>query len=261
MKQFRTLAAALAVLTFASVAKADLVAITEFMNNANGEDNGREWVELFNYGATSVDVSGWTLNDEDTDSFTIPNGTTIPSGGYLILVSGGSGGISAADAKATFEAEWLGGAADARVIGMESYALGNSGDELVLSDAGANLVWSLAYMNDETEAVATYHTSADLSGVANVYGSKAAPGVVRAGDDNGSAGFLGYEDSDLGVSQDPFGYASDIAPLAGLGWEDYSGVTTAGFGSPLAGGYTVVPEPATMTLFVVGGIALIRRRK
>lgn len=261
MKQYQTWVAAIAVMAIATFAKADLVAITEFMNNADGEDNGREWVELFNYGAAPCDVSDWTLTDEDGDTYTIPSGTTIASGDYLILVSGGTGGISAADAKSTFEIEWLGGASDSRVLGMENHAFGNSGDELILSDAGASVVWSLAYMNDETEAVATFHTSTDLSSVTNVYGSKAAPGVDRAGDDNGTLGFLGYEDSVIGTSEDPFGFFGSAAAVQGLAWGDYSGAVNDGFGSPLAGGYSVVPEPATIGLFVVGGIALIRRRR
>ena len=49
--------------------------------------------------ASAIDVSGWKIEQTvSTQSFTFPAGTTIPSGGYLIL--------SRASAKADFEAFW-----------------------------------------------------------------------------------------------------------------------------------------------------------
>ena len=86
------------------------IAITEFMNNPDGADQGREWIELYNFGPVDLCLAGWTIQDEDTDLFALPD-VTIPSGGYLVLVSGGVpglGGVDAATAEAIFAQEWLG---------------------------------------------------------------------------------------------------------------------------------------------------------
>jgi Lamin Tail Domain/CotH kinase protein/Chitobiase/beta-hexosaminidase C-terminal domain len=50
--------------------------------------NFRDWIELRNMGASSVNISGWGLSD-DADlpmKWTFPAGTTIPAGGYRIVM-------------------------------------------------------------------------------------------------------------------------------------------------------------------------------
>jgi hypothetical protein len=59
----------------------DTVAITEFLNNANGVDTGREWIEIHNYGPVAIDISGWTLEDNNAAPFTLPNGAIMPPDG------------------------------------------------------------------------------------------------------------------------------------------------------------------------------------
>lgn len=51
-----------------------------------------EFVELVNYGTTPVDISGWTLSDDDTPGaeFAFPPGTVIPPLGFVTLFGGGS---------------------------------------------------------------------------------------------------------------------------------------------------------------------------
>jgi Lamin Tail Domain len=56
-----------------------------------------DWAEIFNAGATPVDVSGWVFKDNnDLSSFVIPMGTVVAAGGYLVLDEsvGGSVGFS-----------------------------------------------------------------------------------------------------------------------------------------------------------------------
>ncbi len=49
-----------------------------------------DWVELFNAGATPVDVSGWIFKDnDDTHSYAVAAGTTIAPGAYLVLEEAG----------------------------------------------------------------------------------------------------------------------------------------------------------------------------
>ena len=46
-----------------------------------------DWIELYNVGTTTVDLSGYTITDNLTNStkFSIPNGKTIAPGGYLLV--------------------------------------------------------------------------------------------------------------------------------------------------------------------------------
>ena len=140
-------------LVMSGAVSANTIAVTEFLNNAEGEDSGREWIELFNYGSAPVDLTGWTLTDEDSDSVALPS-VTVPSGGYVIVVNGSSD-MTGVQAKAVFETEWLGGVADARVFGVSGIALGNSTDEIIISNGSATAVWSLAYENDENDDATT----------------------------------------------------------------------------------------------------------
>ncbi|GAB3198774.1 hypothetical protein GCM10027062_13860 [Nocardioides hungaricus] len=61
---------------------------------SNGGTPG-DWVELVNIGADPVDVSGWRIkDDDDTRTFAIPSGTTVPAGGFVAVdvdVAGGFG--------------------------------------------------------------------------------------------------------------------------------------------------------------------------
>jgi hypothetical protein len=50
-----------------------------------------EWVEIYNAGSEAVDLSGWTLNDNDGNTFSLTGGGVIPSGGYLVCHLGQSG--------------------------------------------------------------------------------------------------------------------------------------------------------------------------
>jgi len=47
----------------------------------------KDWFELYNPGSEPIDLSGWTLTDQlnDPKRWTIPDGTIIPPGGYLLI--------------------------------------------------------------------------------------------------------------------------------------------------------------------------------
>jgi hypothetical protein len=74
------------------------VVINEIMYRHQATNNGLtyaesavEWIELFNRGAGSVELSGWQF--DDGISYEFPAGTTLASGGYLV-VSNFSGNLS-----------------------------------------------------------------------------------------------------------------------------------------------------------------------
>ncbi len=43
-----------------------------------------DWFELYNAGAAEVDLSGWQVGDAD-NAYSLPQGTVIAAGGYLLL--------------------------------------------------------------------------------------------------------------------------------------------------------------------------------
>lgn len=192
-------------------AKLESIAITEFISNPLGIENGAEWIEIYNFGPTTVDLNGWTLKDEGIENITISATSLIlESDAFLIL----------ANNKTTFETEWLGGTPDSRVIEISTFALANTTDQIILSNSSGTIVWSLAYDDDETEGNATYLVYSESTDV-NTYGSLALPGVVRNGNDNlGTT--LGYEGNNH--TADPLAYAS----------------TQGDTGSPLDGNYSVM---------------------
>lgn len=61
------------------------VVINEFDSNPAGTDNGREWVELYNPTANSVDLTGWTIRASTGLSISIPAGRVLAAKGYLVL--------------------------------------------------------------------------------------------------------------------------------------------------------------------------------
>lgn len=78
------LGGALIALPAAAEAIAPTVAINEVDSNGDPED----WVELYNYGASPVDLSGMFLRDnkdDDPDHLEFPDGTLLRAGEYLLL--------------------------------------------------------------------------------------------------------------------------------------------------------------------------------
>jgi uncharacterized repeat protein (TIGR01451 family) len=76
------------------------IVINEFLPNPVGKDNkpkpNGEWVELYNKGASDVDVAGWVLYDENdanelpiTSSNTNTGSTIVAAGGFLVVYRNG----------------------------------------------------------------------------------------------------------------------------------------------------------------------------
>jgi hypothetical protein len=145
--------------------------------------------------------------------------------------------------KANFETLWFGGAAQANVIELASgsWALGNTADEIVLSDASATERWRLAYVDDESPGRSTFLTGNDFS--ISDYGNDVTPLVVRNGNDGVAGNPLGYEGNDH--TADAFAFSA----------------TTGDVGSPLAGQYSPIPEPGTLALLGLGLVALCGARR
>jgi len=212
----------------AGVAKAEL-AVTEFLNNVLGNESTNEWMEIYNYGSSPIDLDGYTVSDNN-GTFVFPGGTIAP-GEAIILAQDPAG----------FAANWP--TVTAQVFGPWALIinLANTDDQIVLNDPSGALIWRLGYDDDETAGRATFLATTDFS-IAD-YGTELSPLVVRDGDDATSPAQIGYESNDATAD-----------PLA------FSGVD-GDFGSPGA----AMPEPGAAGLLacalaILGAAALRRGR-
>lgn len=95
----------------------DLEVSTKGIENACGNPvrinevvtNPDDWVELVNPTSRTLDISGIIVkDDDDSHSYTIPNGTEIAAGGYFVIEGGDLGfGLGKADSLRLFEGENL----------------------------------------------------------------------------------------------------------------------------------------------------------
>jgi cytosine/adenosine deaminase-related metal-dependent hydrolase len=98
------------------------VVLNEVMNNPSAVlDSAGEYVELFNAGDTEVDLEGWTLRDDGSDSFTIATGGPVPlaPGEYFVLAVQADPGLN--------------GGFTPDLVWADTY-LSNAADEVVLED-------------------------------------------------------------------------------------------------------------------------------
>ena len=86
------------------------------------QENGQEWIELFNRGPSTVDLTGWTIRD--AVEFDFAPGTAIASGEYLVV----------AKDKAALESQHD----TIAIVGDYSRSLSNSNDRILLRDAAKN---------------------------------------------------------------------------------------------------------------------------
>ncbi len=93
------------------------------------QSSDEEWIELFNAGADTVDLSGWSL--VDGVEFAFPEGTQLSPGGFLVVAE-------SADALAVLHP-------GIPVIGDFKGRLANSGERLALLDSCGNLVDEVRY--------------------------------------------------------------------------------------------------------------------
>ncbi|MEW6239110.1 MAG: CotH kinase family protein [Candidatus Omnitrophota bacterium] len=65
------------------------IAVNEIMYNSPVGDN--EWIELYNRGPETIDLSGWTYKDDsDDNAFVLPDGAVLAADDYLVLTKDSS---------------------------------------------------------------------------------------------------------------------------------------------------------------------------
>jgi hypothetical protein len=133
------------------------VLISEIMYNPpnnpaiyGGDEIIREWVEIYNFGATPVDISGWKLRDIEGDPATgaFPAGTILLPGRAAVIIPGTTGTNPVpADIADQFRQAW-GVSSSTLVIAVDPFqAKGNSAtatDEVLSLLTASNLVVDVA---------------------------------------------------------------------------------------------------------------------
>jgi len=100
------------------------IVINEIMQNPSAvADNQGEWFELYNAGSQTVDLNGWTIKDDGSNTFTISSSTQITAGGYLVF---GINATTSTNGGVTVDYDYPNG-----------FSLGNGDDELVLLDGSS----------------------------------------------------------------------------------------------------------------------------
>jgi hypothetical protein len=98
---------------------------------SQAEPDSRTWIELHNKGCEPVDLSGWRLTK--AVSYTIPDGTTLASDGYLVIAK-----------DAAYLTELHPGVP---IVGDFTGKLSHSGEAIVLEDAAGNPVDRVRYFD------------------------------------------------------------------------------------------------------------------
>ena len=149
--------------------------IAELQYHASDEHDTGDWVELQNPGAAYLDLSGWTLTDDDpAHSFTIPQGTMLAPGSPIViardLLKFGLHHPSIA------------------ALGPFGFGLSNSADSVRLLDASGALVDALSYTDHSPWTFAADGTGRSLELIdptsdnaeASSWGASRAPGGTPA---------------------------------------------------------------------------------
>src|SRR3989338_4569676 len=141
----KVIVAAVLFLPFAASAQ---VVINEVMYNPDGNDTGREWIELYNVGVTDVTMvagsgnGSWRMSDSSNHTLVDPAGgvgrgsLTIPAGGYLIIASDPAQFISGGYAGGSYS------------VIKSSISLNNNNATTSLIDGTGTLLNSFMYTND-----------------------------------------------------------------------------------------------------------------
>jgi hypothetical protein len=111
----------------------DSVVINEINYKSSAAFDPGDWVELSNNSDSQLDISGWLLADFG-NGFTIPQGTTIPARGYLVLCND----------LAAFQTLFPN---VSNAIGDLDFGFSGSGERIQLYDASLSLIDEVEYNN------------------------------------------------------------------------------------------------------------------
>ncbi|HZV71361.1 MAG TPA: lamin tail domain-containing protein [Saprospiraceae bacterium] len=126
---------------------ADDLIVSEINYHSSNDEDAGDWFEIKNQLDIPVDLSGWSVrDDDDAHIFTIPAGRIISAGGYLVLCENEADFIEVHPT--VFQK-----------LGDLGFGLGNGGDVIRLYDASGRLQLSICF-----DDIAPWITEADGNG-------------------------------------------------------------------------------------------------
>ena len=143
------------------------IKINEFMPNPNeilsdgteiSDDEGREWVELYNTSGTTVDLTGWKLQwggnpNYSSGEFALPVGTMIDANGFLLI---GGEYIETADVTVPLTADLDMTLASSNADGLRLLHCGPGvADTVVYGPSEEGMADNLDELLDDNEEIAT----------------------------------------------------------------------------------------------------------
>ena len=121
-----------------------------------------DWFELYNAGASVVNLSGYFLTDNlaDTDKWAIPAGTTIPAGGYLLVWADGKDTLDTAPLHTAFSLS-----ANGEAIGLfapdgsevDSVVFGAQAEDISQGNFPNGPTGGVSFLSKATPAAANLH--------------------------------------------------------------------------------------------------------
>ncbi|MBA4017933.1 MAG: hypothetical protein C0483_12215 [Pirellula sp.] len=217
----------------------ETVAITEFMTSPIGQQDSREWVELYNFGKEPVNIKGFRFSDGKNDICDLPDATIKP-GDFVIVVVGHDRRRFDSDRKTIFEAEWLGGKADPRVVAVDQIHFNlERADAIILQNRRRTPIWMVGWTADDRAGMSTYLAIDNFN--IRSYGDADKPAVNRAGNDGTVLGYEGQQ-----TKKEDVAWTSDVSKLEAAGGFLFKakadgGDNAHGVGSPLKGNYKPMP--------------------
>ena len=228
----------------------DLV-ITEIMNNPDPvSDTVGEWFEIYNTTGNPIDIVGWTLKDDGTDTYVIISGgesgtgtTVVPANGYLVL--------GRSDDTMT-----NGGAPVDYSYGGSGHTLGNGADEIVLLTPGAVEIARVNYDGGPTfpdlTGASMQLDPGSLNETDNDTGSNWCASTTAYGDGTGSLGTPGAaNDTCAPTCQATLGASDAVCDTTNPGATDDTYTVTLDYSGAATGETFVVST--TPSGFTIGG--------
>lgn len=122
--------------TFKEITNNQIVVNEINYNSAEAQEAG-DWIELYNYADTPIDISGWVYRDENnSNKFVIPEGSAIAAEGYVVIASD-TAAFKTIHSGVTY------------IKGQPGFGLGGNNDEVRIYTNSGGMVDSVRY-DDES---------------------------------------------------------------------------------------------------------------